>query len=68
MDDITTPSSVRRELNQKFYALPIFKGDRASALYHFCTAVELRKYPYAIVPDLVMSIMPMMMVAAVQAI
>ena len=48
MDDTTTPSSVRRELNQKFDALPIFKRDRTSALYHFCVAVEMSTYPYTI--------------------
>jgi hypothetical protein len=45
MDDTTTLSSVRRELNQKFDALPIFKRDRASALYHFRVAVEMSTYP-----------------------
>jgi hypothetical protein len=33
MDLTTTPASVRREVNQKFDALPIFRRDRSTALY-----------------------------------
>jgi hypothetical protein len=51
MDLVTTPASVRRELSQKFDALPIFKRDRASALYHFSAALEMSAYPYTVDPD-----------------
>ena len=68
MDDPTTPSSVRRELNQKFDALPIFKRDRASALYHFCVAVEMSTYPYTIDPDLVMAMGRRVLEASMRAI
>ena len=51
----TTPSSVRLELNQKFDALPIFKRDRAAALYHLCAALEMSTNPYTVDPDLVMA-------------
>ena len=53
---ITTPASVRHELSQKFDALPIFKRDRASALYHLAVALEMSTYPYTVNPDLVMAI------------
>jgi hypothetical protein len=54
MSDIT-PSIVRQELNQKFDAQPLFKRDRATALYHFCIALEESTYPYTVNPDLVMA-------------
>ena len=53
--DTTTPASVRRQLNQKFDALRIFKGNRASALYHLMAALEMSTYPYTVDPDLVMA-------------
>lgn len=68
MDDTTTPSSVRRELNQKFDALPIFKRDRASALYHFCVGVEMSTYPYTVDPDLVMAMGRRVLEASMRAI
>jgi hypothetical protein len=55
MGGTTTPSSVRRELNQKFDALPSFKRDRATALYHLCAALEMSTNPYTVDPDLVMA-------------
>jgi len=51
------PSSVRLELSRKFDALPIFKRDRATALYHLCAALEMSTNPYsttrvtAVAPD-----------------
>jgi hypothetical protein len=68
MDDTTTPSSVRRELNQKFDALSIFKRDRASALYHFCVALEMSTYPYTVDPDLVMAMGRRVLEASMRAI
>ena len=38
-----SPLTVRRELKQKFEALPIFKRDRATALHHFLVALESTK-------------------------
>ena len=55
MDLITTPASVRHDLSQKFEALPIFKRDRASALYHLAVALEMSTDPYTVDPDLVMA-------------
>ncbi len=55
MGDTATPLSVRRELNEKFDALPIFKRDRATALYHLCSAVEMSTNPYTVDPDIVMA-------------
>lgn len=55
MGDTITPSTVRRELNQKFDALPIFKRDRATVLYHFCVALEMSTNPYTVDPDIVMA-------------
>ena len=55
MDATANPSSVRMELNQKFEALPIFKRDRVTALYHFCAALEVNTNPYTVDPDLVMA-------------
>ena len=52
MADNTTPASVRRELTQKFDALPIFKRDRATALYHYCVALDMSSNPYIVHPDL----------------
>jgi hypothetical protein len=68
MDETTTPSSVRRELNQKFDALSIFRRDRASTLYHFCTAVEMSTHPYTVDPDLVMAMGRRVLEASMQAI
>ena len=53
MDSITNPSSVRLELSRKFDALPIFKRDRATALYYLCAALEMSTNPYTVDPDLV---------------
>src|SRR5215467_3789048 len=50
-----TPVTVRRELNQKFDALQIFKRDRATALYHLCVALEMSTNPYAVDPDILMA-------------
>jgi hypothetical protein len=55
MDSTTNPSSVRLELNRKFDALPIFKRDRATALYHLCVALEMSTDPYTVDPDLVIA-------------
>lgn len=55
MSDTITPSSVRLALNQKFETLPIFKRDRATALYHLCAALEMSTNPYTVDPDLVMA-------------
>ncbi len=55
MEDTTTPSSVRRGLNEKFGALLIFKRDRATALYHLCSALEMSTNPYTVDPDIVMA-------------
>src|SRR5690348_12432893 len=55
MDDIITPSSVRSELNQKFDALPIFKRDRATVLYHLCLGLEMSTNPYTVDPDSAMA-------------
>lgn len=55
MDDTITPSSVRRELNQKFDALPIFKRDRATVLYHLCVGLEMSTNPYTVDPDIAMA-------------
>src|ERR1035438_6066207 len=68
MDDATTPSSVRRELNLKFDALSIFKRDRASALYHFCVAVEMSTNPYTVDPDIVMAMGRRVLEASMRAI
>lgn len=48
MTDVRTPASVRRELNEKFEAFAIFKRDRATALYHFCVALELLPVPLSV--------------------
>lgn len=56
MSDTIAPSSVRLALNQKFETLPIFKRDRATALYHLCAALEMSTNPYTVDPDLVMAI------------
>jgi hypothetical protein len=50
-----TPLTVRRELNQKFDALPIFKRGRATALYYLCAALEMSTIPYAVDPDILMA-------------
>jgi hypothetical protein len=50
-----TPLTVRRELNQKFDALPIFKRGRATALYHLCVALEMSTNPYTVDPDILMA-------------
>ena len=50
-----TPLTVRRELNQKFDALPIFKRGRATALYHLCVALEMSTNPYTVEPDILMA-------------
>jgi hypothetical protein len=55
MGDTIIPSSIRRELNQRFDALPIFKRDRATALYHLCVALEMSTDPYIVQPDIVMA-------------
>jgi len=55
MGDTITPSTVRRELSQKFDALPIFKRDRATVLYHLCVALEMSTNPYTVDPDIVMA-------------
>ena len=55
MSGTTTPLSVRLALNRKLDALPIFKGHRATALYHLCTALEMSANPYTVDPDLVMA-------------
>lgn len=55
MDDIITPSSVRSELNQKFDALPIFKRDRTTVLYHLCLGLEMSTNPYTVDPDIAMA-------------
>jgi hypothetical protein len=55
MREATTPSTVRRELNQKFDELPLFKRDRTTALYHFCVAIEMSSNPFTVQPDLVMA-------------
>jgi len=54
MGDTITPSTVRHELKQKFDALPIFKRDRATALYHFCVGLEMRRNPHIVDLDYVM--------------
>jgi hypothetical protein len=56
MDLIATPASVRRELNQKFAALAIFKRDRATALYHLASALEMTTDPFTVNLDLVMAL------------
>lgn len=68
MDLITTPASVRHELSQKFDALPIFKRDRASALYHLAVALEMSTYPYTVEPDLVMAMGRRVLEASMRAI
>jgi hypothetical protein len=68
MDLITTPASVRHELSQKFDALPIFKRDRASALYHLAVALEMSTYPHTVNPDLVMAIGRRVLEASMRAI
>jgi hypothetical protein len=50
-----SPLTVRRELKQKFEALPIFKRDRATALYHFCVALEMSTNPFTVDPDILMA-------------
>ena len=55
MGDTVTPLTVRRELNQKFDALPIFRRDRATVLYHFCVALEMSRNPYSVNLDIVMA-------------
>ena len=55
MDLITTLAAVRRELSQKFDALPIFKRDRATALYHLASALEMTTDPFTVDLDLVMA-------------
>lgn len=50
-----TPLAVRREVNQKFDALPLFKRDRATALYHLCVALEMSTNPYTLDADIVMA-------------
>jgi hypothetical protein len=55
MVDTTTPASVRRELNEQFEALALFSRDRNTALYHFCTALELIPTPFSDNPDLQMA-------------
>jgi hypothetical protein len=55
-------------LNQKFDALSIFRRDRASALYHFCVAVEMSTYPYTADPDLVMAMGRRVLEASMRAI
>jgi hypothetical protein len=52
----------------QFDALPIFKRDRASALYHFCVAVETSTYPYTVDPDLVMAMGRRVLEASMRAI
>jgi hypothetical protein len=52
MVDTTTPASVRRELERKFEAFPLLKRDRATALYHFCVALELAPVPISDDADL----------------
>jgi hypothetical protein len=68
MGGTTTPSSVRRELNQKFDALPSFKRDRATALYHLCAALEMSTNPYTVDPDLVMAMGRRVLEASMRAI
>src|ERR1039457_4957325 len=68
MSDTAALSSVRRELDQKFNSLPIFKRDRASTLYHFCAAVEMSTYPYTVDPDLVMAMGRRVLEASMRAI
>jgi len=55
MDLITTPASVLRELSQKFDALPIFKRDHGTALYHLASALEMTAGPFIMDLDLVMA-------------
>lgn len=50
-----TPLTVRRELNQKFDALSIFKRGRATALYHLCVALEMSTNPYTVDLDILMA-------------
>lgn len=68
MDLITTPASIRHELSQTFDALPIFKRDRASALYHLAVALEMSTYPYTVNPDLVMAMGRRVLEASMRAI
>ncbi len=68
MDLITTPASVRSELSQKFDMLPIFKRDRATALYHFSAALEMNTYPYTVDPDLLMALGRRVIEASMRAI
>jgi hypothetical protein len=68
MGDTTTPWSVRRELNQKFDALPLFKRDRATALYHLGAAFEMSTNPYTVDPDVVMAMGRRVLEASMRAI
>ena len=68
MDLITTPASVRLDLGRKFDALPIFKRDRASALYHLAVALEMSADPYTVNPDLVMAMGRRVLEASMRAI
>jgi hypothetical protein len=56
LDFISTPASVRRELSQKFDALPIFKRDRAIALFHLASALDMTTDPFTVDLDLVMAL------------
>lgn len=55
MVDTPTPASVRRELIEQFEAQALFKRNRATALYHFCAALELIPTPISDNPDLAMA-------------
>jgi hypothetical protein len=55
MIDIPTPASVRRKLIEQFEALPLFRRNRDTALYHFCAALELIPAPVSDSPDLAMA-------------
>jgi hypothetical protein len=54
--------------HRQFDALPIFKRDRASALYHFCGAVEMSTIPYTADPDLMMAMGRRVLEASMRAV
>src|SRR5215471_7593776 len=49
-------------------ALPIFKLDRASALYHLAVALEMSTHPHTVNPDLVMAMGRRVLEASMRAI
>jgi hypothetical protein len=68
MDIITTLVSIRRELSQKFDALPILERDRATALYRLASALEMTTDPLTVDLDLVMALGRRVLEASMRAI